>query len=280
MDGQRARRLKCGTPIGRIVDEAGDAVQYTWVSMIMGFVMRVDPGWLCLSFALINMPMYSMEIKFILTGTLSITAGGDALGPVEMELLFTLIFVICAIFGVHGLSNPVSDVFSFMPDTFEWKHLLAVFFLILLLLFTFENLLSSFKIAFCKTLHYMMNPILTILNAAVAGYLGLYTFKYQFVVFFLLHNMAFNISSYRLMISNMCKSKFSILGWEHIFVVIPTLVWLTKYIDAIDISEYERFVTYGCTGALYVLFYIHIWLLAQQYLARGENKNFWVIRKR
>jgi len=24
MDGMRARRLKCGTPIGRLVDEAGD----------------------------------------------------------------------------------------------------------------------------------------------------------------------------------------------------------------------------------------------------------------
>ena len=24
MDGQRARRLKCGSPIGRIIDEAGD----------------------------------------------------------------------------------------------------------------------------------------------------------------------------------------------------------------------------------------------------------------
>jgi len=26
MDGQRAKRLKCGTPIGRIIDEGGDGV--------------------------------------------------------------------------------------------------------------------------------------------------------------------------------------------------------------------------------------------------------------
>ena len=26
MDGQRARRLKCGTPLGRIIDEAGDVM--------------------------------------------------------------------------------------------------------------------------------------------------------------------------------------------------------------------------------------------------------------
>ena len=39
MDGQRARRLKCGSPIGRIVDEAGDAYQYTFVALIMGYIM-------------------------------------------------------------------------------------------------------------------------------------------------------------------------------------------------------------------------------------------------
>lgn len=56
MDGQRARRLKCGTPIGRIIDEAGDSFQYTWVAFIMGYLVKVQPGWLCLSYALINCP--------------------------------------------------------------------------------------------------------------------------------------------------------------------------------------------------------------------------------
>jgi phosphatidylglycerophosphate synthase len=184
MDGQRARRLKCGSPIGRIIDEAGDAVQYTWVATMVGYVMRVDPGWLCLSFALINLPMYSMETKFIFTGKLSITAGGDGLGPVEMELIFALIFLFSGIFGVEGLGEPVVGSWG---TKFLWKDLLAIVFILLLCLFTLENLYSSFKINFKQTFIYLLNPILTLANAAVAGYLGLFTFKYQFALFFLLH---------------------------------------------------------------------------------------------
>ena len=276
MDGQRARRMKCGTPIGRLIDEAGDGVQYAFVAMIMGFVLRVQPGWLCLAFALINLPMFSMEIKYILTGTLSITAGDDGVGPVEIELLFTVIFVISAIFGVEGLGSTVGS-----SETLQWKHLLSVVFVFLLCFFTVENLASSLKLNFKKTAHYLMNPIFTLANASLAGYLGLFTFKYEFVVFFLLHQIAFCISSYRLMLSNMVKSDFRVFHFESIFVVVPTLVQLTKFISpSVDIHEYEKYVTYGCLGSLFVLFYLHMYLLSQQYLARGEYKNFWVIRRR
>jgi hypothetical protein len=101
MDGQRARRLKCGSPIGRIVDEAGDAYQYTWLALIVGYILKMPPGWLTLSYGLINMPMYSMEMKYIFTGTLTITQG--EIGPVEIELLFAVIFGAAAIFGVSGM---------------------------------------------------------------------------------------------------------------------------------------------------------------------------------
>ena len=43
MDGQRAKRLKCGTPIGRIIDEAGDAMVYTWAAHILGYVINLPP---------------------------------------------------------------------------------------------------------------------------------------------------------------------------------------------------------------------------------------------
>ena len=185
MDGQRARRLKCGSPIGRIVDEAGDGVQYAMIAMMVGYVLRLEPGWLCLSFGLINMPMYSMETKFIFTGKLSITAGGDGIGPVEIEVLFTLIFLFSGIFGVAGLGDPVYE--AWFGENFLWKYLLAIVFIILLCIFTVENLLDSFKISFKQTAIYLANPIFTILNAALAGYLGLFTFKYEFAIFFMLH---------------------------------------------------------------------------------------------
>jgi hypothetical protein len=46
--------------------------------------------------------MYTMEINFILTGTLTITAT-DELGPVEMELIFSTIYTLAAILGVKGM---------------------------------------------------------------------------------------------------------------------------------------------------------------------------------
>ncbi len=47
------------------------------------------------------MPMYSMEMRYIFTGTLNITQGD--FGPVELELLFAIIFGMAAIFGVSGM---------------------------------------------------------------------------------------------------------------------------------------------------------------------------------
>ena len=105
MDGQRARRLGCGSCIGRIVDEAGDVFMYTWVSVIAGYILRLPPGLLNISYASINLPAYCMEIKFILTGTFDITSSVDEFGPVEIELLFSSILVFCAIFGREGLDS-------------------------------------------------------------------------------------------------------------------------------------------------------------------------------
>ena len=59
MDGQRARRLKCGTPLGRIIDESGDNFIYTWSALIIGYIVKVEPGWLCLSYGLILLPAYT-----------------------------------------------------------------------------------------------------------------------------------------------------------------------------------------------------------------------------
>ena len=65
MDGLRARRLKCGTPIGRLIDEAGDPFQYTWVATMLAYVFKFNPGIASLAFTIINFPIYTMEIKYI-----------------------------------------------------------------------------------------------------------------------------------------------------------------------------------------------------------------------
>lgn len=92
--------------------------------------------------------------------------------------------------------------------------------------------------------------------------------------------MAFAISSYRLMIHNMTKRPFRVFGLEHLFVIAPTLVNLTRFWAAIDVSENEKYVTYSCLGILVLLFYTHIYLLASQFLARNPDRNFWLIKKK
>lgn len=70
MDGSRARRLKAGSPVGRIIDEAGDLMIYTNIATMAAYLLRAPPGWLALSYGLINFPSYFMEINYIITGKL------------------------------------------------------------------------------------------------------------------------------------------------------------------------------------------------------------------
>ena len=63
MDGARARRLRCGSPIGRVIDEGGDPMIYTWFACIAGYILKIQPGIMCCSYALLKgLPMYVHEI--------------------------------------------------------------------------------------------------------------------------------------------------------------------------------------------------------------------------
>jgi len=44
MDGMRAKRLKCGSPLGRVVDEAIDQMVYSCVGAFIGYMLRIEPG--------------------------------------------------------------------------------------------------------------------------------------------------------------------------------------------------------------------------------------------
>lgn len=103
MDGMRARRLKCGSPLGRIIDEAHDQVAYASAGLALGFLLRIDsPKWM-LSISMVNVPFYSMEIRHIICKKLNINIG--EVGPVEVELIISLIFAFSG--GVYG-----SDIYD------------------------------------------------------------------------------------------------------------------------------------------------------------------------
>ena len=56
MDGMRARRTKCGSPLGRIIDEAIDQVVYSCVGCFIGYFLRIEANAWILSIGLVNVP--------------------------------------------------------------------------------------------------------------------------------------------------------------------------------------------------------------------------------
>ena len=212
-----------------------------------------------------------MEMKFIFTGSLSITAGDDGLGPVEIEVVFTIIYLLAAIFGIEGLNSKISaSLGDWVPKFLLWKHALASLFIFLLCLFTLENLVACAKLDLKRTIYYLLNPLLCLAFTIFAGFMESQTFNSQFVVFHLLYSVVFAVSNYRIMISNMTNSKFHILGYEHIFALIPIVFLLVA-------PDYEIIASQVCTVAVFILFYSHMYLLAQQYLINNPKRRFWTI---
>jgi phosphatidylglycerophosphate synthase len=100
-DGLRARRLKAGSPLGRIIDEALDMTQQASYCLWIGYLFRFDNIVLQYICILPNMVFYTMEMKFILLKNLKITLG--EMGPVEIELTATILLLLGWYFGSEGL---------------------------------------------------------------------------------------------------------------------------------------------------------------------------------
>jgi len=101
MDGMRARRLKVGSPLGRMIDEAGDCIVMSCYSTLIGYAFVFDNTLLDLICFYMNLGFYGMEIHFVVTGKLDMAIG--EISSVEIECALALIMVICGIYGTDGL---------------------------------------------------------------------------------------------------------------------------------------------------------------------------------
>jgi phosphatidylglycerophosphate synthase len=101
MDGVRARRMKNGSPVGRIVDEALDTLQQACYALWLGYVFRFDNLLFELMFLMPNLIFYTMEMKYVICKNLKMIVG--EIGPVEIELLMASICISAGYFGVDGL---------------------------------------------------------------------------------------------------------------------------------------------------------------------------------
>jgi hypothetical protein len=268
MDGIRARRLKCGSPCGRIIDEAGDTMIYSMFAVIMGYVVKVPPGWLTLGFALINIPQFAIEMNFIIDGNFKNCE--EYFGPIETELLIAVVFWSAGFLGTDGINKPIG--LSFVPDSILWVHVLLTLFIVLMSYFTLEAWVNCIKVDIAKTLRYGLIPFLTLGIAVFHASLSPESFNEQFVVFHILHSFSLNISSFKLMVANMTKQDLFPIGIEHFLQLCPAIIHMISK-NKLERVSMEPLTCYICIGLMVVIFYGHMMLMIHQFLARNPDKG-------
>jgi len=101
MDGQRARRLKVGSPLGRIIDEGGDTIVMSNYALITAYWLKANHPILEFTFYSMNMAFFGMELRHKLCNDLVMSLG--EFGPVEVEHGLGIVFILSGIFGWQGL---------------------------------------------------------------------------------------------------------------------------------------------------------------------------------
>lgn len=101
MDGLRARRLKVGSPLGRLIDEGGDCIAMANYGVLMAYCFCFDNKYLELVWLSMNIAFYGMEIRYKLTGKLVMTIG--EISSVEVELICSILMCCCGYYGNETL---------------------------------------------------------------------------------------------------------------------------------------------------------------------------------
>jgi phosphatidylglycerophosphate synthase len=97
MDGNRARRLKVGSPLGRLVDEGGDTITMANYCILLAYTWRLNNPLFELLFFSLNFVFYAMEMKYTICGELVMNL--DELSPVEIEFLLAILTIAMGLFG-------------------------------------------------------------------------------------------------------------------------------------------------------------------------------------
>jgi len=115
MDGCRARRLNCGSPFGRIIDEAGDTVVMAHYSLLLAYAMGFKNCYLELMFFFMNFAFYCMEVKHKVTGNLVMAVG--EISSVEVELIIACFIVYFGYSGNEVMQKSFGEHFGIEKDS-------------------------------------------------------------------------------------------------------------------------------------------------------------------
>ena len=123
MDGCRARRMKCGSPLGRIVDEGGDCIVMSNYCALLGYIFAFDNVWWELITFYLNMIFYGEEIRYKVCNSLVMVVG--EISSVEVEIILSLSFVFTGIYGSDGLQKTFGEHFEIDADSSSVFTILA-----------------------------------------------------------------------------------------------------------------------------------------------------------
>ena len=105
MDGCRARRMKIGSPLGRIIDEAGDYIVMSNYSTMMAMMFVFDNQYLELFAFMLLVCAFADEIKYKVCNVLSYSVGEFSI--VELQLFISIVFWTTSYFGSETLQRSV-----------------------------------------------------------------------------------------------------------------------------------------------------------------------------
>lgn len=254
MDGNRARRLKVGSPLGRIIDEGGDTITMANYSVFIAYVWGfTNPAFEVLYLAL-NFVFYAMEMRNKITGNLVMNVG--ELSPCELELMFSISLILSGIFGTEFLGKTPGDYLGIPPGSkcplhvvceYQLRDIWGCFLFLVAIALLGDSLQDSLKHSVKKTIYFYV-PVLFCLGIFFAmTQLPCYTTQKGLTL--LMVNYVLSSIVLNLMVHNMTEKPFSIFQPTLLLLLLPFAAHYAKVG-----ADLEAMVTVFVTAAGFFIF--------------------------
>jgi phosphatidylglycerophosphate synthase len=275
MDGMRARRTRCGSPLGRIIDEAIDQIAYACIGGFVGYLLRVEPGLWLFSIGLVNLPFYAMEIRHIYCKQFLMIVG--ELGPVEVELIYSLIFLLTGtVWGGACFEKSLSEltgVENAYLAAIKLKYSVAVLTFFLVILFAYDNVKDSLNINPKETLRLFVPVFAIVAISFLSAYLP--SAHEETVVAYFLYQGVFAIVILKLMLFNMAGKPMHALHLQFVYLLIPIVAYFMLGVS----PRTEIMLTRSCMVLSLLEFFYIIYRVSRQY-TRRHNLSFFTIKEK
>ncbi len=207
IDGKQARKIKLSTPLGQLFDHGLDTLLSSFVILDSLIIFRLSNDFILIALSLIIVifGMYFAAFGEYFTGVL-ITSNG-VIGVTETQMLVIGLQVLVGIFG-----------YDFFPNTQLFHYCLVIGFLFFSSLMMLPNVFKSYKFAKDKVDFFLtLIPIMMIISGIIFIFcenIG----ERNILKAYSLSTICFCINAIKLIVSSMCKMKFSAWHLESIYL--------------------------------------------------------------